>query len=92
MKITNYSKQTIDQNDINEVIKTLKSKFLTKGKKTILFENKIKKYCKSRYVCATINASSSLLMACKAIGLSKNDIIWNSSRRSEFVDGLAAPR
>ena len=33
MKITNYSKQTIDQNDINEVIKTLKSKFLTKGKK-----------------------------------------------------------
>ena len=41
MKITNYSKQTIDQNDINEVIKTLKSKFLTKGKKTILFEKPI---------------------------------------------------
>lgn len=79
MKITNYSKQTIDQNDINEVIKTLKSKFLTKGKKTILFENKIKKYCRSRYVCATINASSSLLMACKAIGLSNNDIIWTSN-------------
>ena len=35
MKITNYSKQTIDQNDINEVIKTLKSKFKIGNKITI---------------------------------------------------------
>ena len=35
MKISNYSKQSIDHNDINEVVKTLKSKFLSKGKITL---------------------------------------------------------
>ena len=79
MKIFNYSKQSIDKADINAVTKILKSKYLTKGKVTINFEKKIKNFCNSRYVCATINASASLIMACKSIGISKNDYVWTSN-------------
>ena len=78
-KILNYSTQTINQNDLNNVLKVLKSKFLTKGKVTEKKEKKIKSYCKSKYVCATINASSSLIIACKALGLQKGDFVWTSN-------------
>jgi dTDP-4-amino-4,6-dideoxygalactose transaminase len=79
MKIINYSTQSIDKDDIQAVIKTLKSKYLTKGNVTLDFEKKIKNFCKSKYVCATINASSSLLMACISIGINKNDYVWTSN-------------
>ena len=79
MKIFNYSTQSIDKNDIKAVVKTLNSKFLTKGSVTLNFEKKIKNFCKSKYVCATINASASLLMACKSIGINKNDYVWTSN-------------
>ena len=79
MKIFNYSKQSIDKADINAITKILNSKYLTKGKVTINFEKKIKIFCKSNYACATINASASLIMACKSIGISKNDYVWTSN-------------
>ncbi len=79
MKIFNYSTQSIDKKDIQAVIKTLKSKYLTKGNVTLNFEKKIKDFCKSKYVCATINASASLLMACKSLGINKNDYVWTSN-------------
>ena len=79
MKNINYSIQTIDKKDIYEVTKVLKSNFLTKGKITREFENKIKNYCNTKYVCATINASCSLILACKALGLKKNDYMWTSN-------------
>jgi len=79
MKIINYSTQSIDKRDIQAVIKTLKSKYLTKGKVTLNFEKKIKNFCEAKYVCATINASASLLMACKSIGINKDDYIWTSN-------------
>lgn len=79
MKISNYSKQSIDHNDINEVVKTLKSKFLTKGKITLKFEKKIRSFCKSKFACATINASSSLIIACKSLGVTNGDFVWTSN-------------
>ena len=42
MKLIPYSRQTIDKNDINEVVKTLKSDFLTQGPKINLLEKKFK--------------------------------------------------
>lgn len=79
MKIFNYSTQSIDKKDILAVVKTLKSKYLTKGNVTLDFEKKIKDFCKCKYVCATINASASLLMACKTLGINKNDYVWTSN-------------
>ncbi len=74
-----YSTQYINQSDIRNVNKVLKSKLLTKGKVTLEFENKIKKFCKSKYVVSTINASTALLTACGALGLKKNDIVWTTN-------------
>ena len=52
MKIFSYSKQTITKNDINNVIKTLKSNYLTQGPTVGKFENKIKNFVKSKHAVA----------------------------------------
>lgn len=79
MKKINYSKQSINNSDIKQVVKILKSSFLTKGHYTLKFEEKIKNFCKSKYAVATINASAALIMACKALGVKKNDYVWTSN-------------
>ena len=78
-KIFPYSTQTIDKLDLNEVKKVLSSKNLTKGKKTLEFERKIKIFVKSKFSVATINASSALILACRALNVGKNDIVWTSA-------------
>ena len=44
-----YGKHFIDKNDINSVIKALKSNFLTQGPKIQEFENNLKSYFGARY-------------------------------------------
>ena len=39
-----YSKQNIDQNDINSVVSVLKSNFITQGPKIDEFEKEVKEY------------------------------------------------
>ena len=78
-KILPYSTQLIDSSDIKNVVSILKSKNLTKGKKTLEFENKIRSYVKCKYSLAVINASSALLLACKALELKKNDFVWTTT-------------
>ena len=41
MNIIPYSRQKIDRTDINEVIKVLKSNFLTQGEEVPKFEKKL---------------------------------------------------
>ena len=76
MKNFKYSTQTISKKDIISVNKILKSEFLTQGPKTPEFENKIKLLVGSKYVLATNNASSALLLACKALSLKSGDLFW----------------
>ncbi len=71
-----YSKQTISNSDIKEVVKVMKSDFLTQGPKVIEFENKVKKYTSAKYSVAINSASSGLFLACKVLNLKKNDTIW----------------
>ena len=66
-----YSKQTISNSDIKEVVKVMKSDFLTQGPKVIEFENKVKKYTSAKYSVAINSASSGLFLACKALNLKK---------------------
>ena len=77
-KVLPYSRQAIDQSDINSVIKVLKSDFLTQGPKVIDFEKKLAGYFKAKYVCAVNSATSALLLACKAVGLKKGDVAWTT--------------
>jgi len=71
-----FSKQSINKKDIASVIKVLKSDFLTQGPKVLEFEKKISKYVNSKYAVSSNSGSSSLHLACLALGVSKNDIVW----------------
>ena len=77
MKIP-YGKQSISANDISAVIDVLESEFLTQGPITPEFETQIAHYCQAKYSVATCNATAALHIACKALNISSNDIVWTS--------------
>ena len=76
MKLIPYSCQNITNKDIQVVIKTLKSEYLTQGPKIEEFEKKICKYTGARYGVATNSATSALHISCLALGLKVNEIVW----------------
>ena len=74
-----YSRQSINSIDIKNVIKTLKSNYITQGKTIEKFEKKICNLVKSRHAVATNSGTSSLHISCLALGLKKGDWLWTSS-------------
>ena len=79
MKKIKYSSQFISKSDIQAVTKQLKSEYITRGPSTNNFENKIKKVTNSKYCVVTNSATASLIIACKALGLKKNDVVWTTA-------------
>ena len=73
-----YGKQNISQRDIDAVLEVLKSDFLTQGPKVPLFEKAVATKVKSKYAVAVNSATSALHIACMALNLSKNDILWTT--------------
>ena len=55
-----YGKQYIDQNDIDEVVKTLKSDYLTTGPKVVEFEKELAKKLNFKYVVVVSNGTAAL--------------------------------
>ena len=74
-----YGRQSISNDDIDEVRDVLNSDFLTQGPRVPIFENNVAKYCNAKYAVATNSATSSLHSACVALGVSANDIVWTSA-------------
>ncbi|WP_407393600.1 UDP-4-amino-4,6-dideoxy-N-acetyl-beta-L-altrosamine transaminase [Methanobrevibacter sp.] len=72
-KFLPYGKQTIDDEDIEEVVKTLRSDFITQGPKIEEFEKDIAKYCGAKYAVAFNSGTSALHGAYFALGLEKGD-------------------
>ena len=68
-----YGTQNIEQEDIEAVISTLKSSFLSTGPKVKEFENKFAKYVGSKYAVAVSSGTAALHCACMAMGLEKGD-------------------
>ena len=73
-----YGKQSINEADIKAVVNVLNSDFLTQGPQVPLFEKCISEYCGSNYAVSSNSATSSLHLACLALGLSKDDWLWTS--------------
>ncbi len=73
-----YGRQNIDKNDIEAVVKILKSDFITQGPTTPKFEKEISKVTNSKYACAVNSATSALHIACLSLNIGKNDIVWTS--------------
>lgn len=64
-----YGRQRIEQDDINAVVDTLTSDFLTQGPKVKEFENKFAAYVGAKFTVAVNNATSGLHLAVLALGL-----------------------
>ena len=63
----------VDSKDIAEIKEAALSSFLTNGPKLDSFEQKFKKFTKSKYAVGVSNATSALYLSLKALGIKKND-------------------
>lgn len=72
-KLIPYGRQSITQEDIDTVVKTLTSDFLTQGPKVKEFEEKFALYTDSKYAIAVNNATSGLHLSVLALGLKKGE-------------------
>ena len=70
-----YGRQNIDQSDIDAVIDTLKSDFLTQGPKVIEFETKFAQYVGARYAILTGNATEALHLSAQALGTNNSSVV-----------------
>lgn len=70
-----YGRQHIDQDDIDAVVSTLQSDFLTQGPIVKQFEGQFSDYIGAKYAVAVSNATAGLHLANLALGLKKGDRI-----------------
>lgn len=73
-----YGKQNISEEDIQSVVDVLKSDWLTQGPVVPKFESAIADLVDCKYAVASNSATSSLHLACKALGIGRGDIVWTS--------------
>lgn len=73
-----YGTQTIDEDDINAVIKALRSDFLTTGPVITEFEQAVAKYVGAKYAVAVSNGTAALHAACFAAGIKEGDEVITS--------------
>ena len=72
MNFIPYGKQFIDEKDIQNVVDTLQSDFLTTGPKIKEFEDTIADYCGAKYCVAVCNGTAALHLSSLVL-LSEND-------------------
>ena len=70
-----YGKQTIDNYDIESLVKVLKSEWLTQGPYIEKFESKLKKYFDSKFASVLSSGTAGLHLAGLALGWGKGDIV-----------------
>lgn len=68
-----YSRQYIDEDDIKEVIRVLKSDYITQGPKILEFEKALSTYTGSKYCVVYDSGTSALHASYNALRLSKSD-------------------
>ncbi len=73
-----YGRQDISQADIDAVVETLRSDFLTQGPAVPRFEEMVAKYCNARFAVAVNSGTSALHIACLALGVGPGDRVWTS--------------
>jgi UDP-4-amino-4,6-dideoxy-N-acetyl-beta-L-altrosamine transaminase len=77
MKIP-FAKPSIDEDEINEVIDTLKSDWLTMGPKTLLFEQHLADYLGVKHVVSVSSCTAALHMSLVALGIGSGDEVITS--------------
>lgn len=72
-KIIPYGKQNITDQDIQAVVETLKSDYLTQGPKIKAFEDNFLKYIGSKYAVAVSNGTAALHLCAMALEIKPGD-------------------
>tara|TARA_R110002096_G_scaffold229836_1_gene419455 strand:- start:12565 stop:13743 length:1179 start_codon:yes stop_codon:yes gene_type:complete len=73
MKAIPYGRQNITEDDIQSVIKTLKSDYLTQGPKIAEFESAFANYVDSKFAVAVSNGTGALHLCALALGVKEGD-------------------
>jgi UDP-4-amino-4,6-dideoxy-N-acetyl-beta-L-altrosamine transaminase len=73
-----YGRQDISDADIQAVVDVLRSDFLTQGPAVPAFEKSVADYCGTQHAIASNSATSALHIACLALGVGPNDVVWTS--------------
>lgn len=73
-----YGRQSIDEDDIDAVVRVLRSDFLTQGPQVPVFETSVAQYCGVRHAIAVNSATSALHIACLALGVGPGDLVLTS--------------
>jgi UDP-4-amino-4,6-dideoxy-N-acetyl-beta-L-altrosamine transaminase len=78
MNFIPYGRQDITDQDLNIVLETLKSDWITQGPMIQKFEKKIADYTGAKFVSALNSATSALHVSLMALGVGRDDIVWTS--------------
>ena len=73
-----YTHQSISQEDIDAVIRVLRSKWITQGPAIERFERAVADYCGAKCAVAVSSGTAALHIAYLAAGLSRGDELWTS--------------
>lgn len=73
-----YGRQSVTSEDIEEVVRVLRSDFLTQGPAIPRFETSISEHCGVSGVAAVSSATAALHLACLALDVGPGDIVWTS--------------
>lgn len=73
-----YGRQDIRQEDIEAVVEILRSDFLTQGPTVPAFEEAFVERVGASHGVATNSATSSLHLACLALGAGPGDVVWTT--------------
>src|SRR5690606_32704232 len=68
-----YGRQNITEDDIEAVIETLKSDYLTQGTKIAEFENAFAEYLGSKFAVAVANGTAALHLCTLALNVKEGD-------------------
>ena len=72
-KFINFAQPLITDDEIKEVVNTLKSGWITTGPKVKEFEKRICNYVGAKYAVATFSGTSALFLSLKASGIKEDD-------------------
>jgi UDP-4-amino-4,6-dideoxy-N-acetyl-beta-L-altrosamine transaminase len=76
VKTIPYGRQDVVQSDIDAVVATLRSDFLTQGPTVPRFEELVSRHVGARHGVAMNSATSALHIACLALDLRPGDLLW----------------
>jgi UDP-4-amino-4,6-dideoxy-N-acetyl-beta-L-altrosamine transaminase len=71
-----YGRQSISDEDIDAVVAVLRSDWLTQGPAVPAFEKAVAARVKSNFAVAVNSATAALHLACLALEVGSNDIVW----------------